>query len=844
MEAVTMPTHHSPEAVLEQLDWVTRLARQLCADATIAEDASQEVLLAAWRKPPPEGASLRKWLAGVLRKRLKHAQRSEWRRRVHEGHAARDANNRVPSSDELVERALLSRKVVDAVVGMREPYRGALLQRYVEDLTPQAIAARSGESVATVKARLRRGLAELRSQLDRQHGGDGHSWMLALLPLMPKVAVPGAATTGVLAVGSKSIALPVCAALIIALGVFLTVRAAIPSSSAEPLVAVSSEVLIEPKQKPPEDPELPSGNTERLVRETATVAEAVAPALAPEVSAQSVAARVLDLGGRPLAAVEVRFRGEQSSAGDAGSPVAVTDDRGEAHWTTEEATGFVFVKGAGLVTCIEGVLTQFEGGDFTVIVAGPARDLSGQVVTSSGIPLSEAKVAYVSADSLRTRFAVSLDHDRVRRKTASDSGGVFSFSGVPELPGSLTVELVGYEDAHLPVPEQGDPDLRVVLEPVKDRAVTVVGRVLDAAGDPVHDAFISLGHVSVRSTAGGRFQLDGSDNADALQVRALHSKHGAGSFEREPGEPWPDSVEIYLDQPPLSITGKVVDGQDRPFEGVRVTLHNPTEFGWIPLGEDGGSFIGTSVERVLAQKARGEAWLTDADGRFRVGGLLDRDYRLLAVDGDSLRACLSPLLPAGSEGVELVLPDPRTAAVVAGRVVDAHGVPLPEVSVRLQRNLSAADAQSESGVSLRGPHRTTDADGRFEFSKLETEGLVVAVFAGEEFPLWRRPLGDFAKPDQLEIKLVRQAEFFVELISNPDRAENFALLNTQGERIPLSQTLGMSMFSVEAGSIADGRSPVYRAREGRATLVLLREDSEIERVEVNLRAGDVNSLSL
>ncbi len=81
-----------------------------------------------------------------------------------------------------------------AVLALDEPYRSTLLLRFFDDLPPRDVAKRTGVPVETARARIRRGLEQLRARLDKAHGSDGNAWRLALIPLMAgkHVAAAGA----------------------------------------------------------------------------------------------------------------------------------------------------------------------------------------------------------------------------------------------------------------------------------------------------------------------------------------------------------------------------------------------------------------------------------------------------------------------------------------------------------------------------------------------------------------------------------------------------------------------------------------------------------------------------
>src|SRR5262249_40197952 len=74
-----------------------------------------------------------------------------------------------------------------------EPYRTALLLRFFDDLPPREVARRTGVPVETARARIRRGIEQLRGRLDAAHGGDGRAWKLALVPLIAPEAAAAAA---------------------------------------------------------------------------------------------------------------------------------------------------------------------------------------------------------------------------------------------------------------------------------------------------------------------------------------------------------------------------------------------------------------------------------------------------------------------------------------------------------------------------------------------------------------------------------------------------------------------------------------------------------------------------
>lgn len=190
-------TTFSAEALLSDAEWVRRVARGLVGDFGAAEDVAQEAWLVARKAESTAGVRAGgdrgPWLAGVVRHLAQKRRRGDQRRTRREELGAR--RELQPSTAELVERAEMQRHVVDAVLGLHEPYRSTVLLAYLEGLTSVEIARREGVSDGTVRWRLKRGLEILRADLERRRGRE---WLAscALLAglsstLTPSKLVPG-----------------------------------------------------------------------------------------------------------------------------------------------------------------------------------------------------------------------------------------------------------------------------------------------------------------------------------------------------------------------------------------------------------------------------------------------------------------------------------------------------------------------------------------------------------------------------------------------------------------------------------------------------------------------------
>jgi RNA polymerase sigma factor (sigma-70 family) len=162
--------------------WLRRLAMSLVRDDAEADDLVQETWVLALRHPPRAGQTVRPWLAEVLRNVMRARFRSAGRRARRED-ASVDKDAQVTSPEELLGAVESQRKLADEVIRLAEPYRTTLLMVFYDGLTPTEIATRERVPAGTVRWRLKEGLALLRAQLDRGHGGDRNAWKRALMPL-------------------------------------------------------------------------------------------------------------------------------------------------------------------------------------------------------------------------------------------------------------------------------------------------------------------------------------------------------------------------------------------------------------------------------------------------------------------------------------------------------------------------------------------------------------------------------------------------------------------------------------------------------------------------------------
>jgi len=181
----------NPEKLLAHSDFVRRLSRKLILDMHLAEDITQETMLAALKKPPTIQHSLQAWLSITLRNIVHTMRRKEGSKRRRETAVAIPEG--IPSTEEIVEQEETRRCVVQAVLSLDEPYRSPVLLRFYQGLSHPEIAERLNVPIETMRTRLKRGLAQLRKKLDVDFEGNRRKWCLILAPFagLKMTASPG-----------------------------------------------------------------------------------------------------------------------------------------------------------------------------------------------------------------------------------------------------------------------------------------------------------------------------------------------------------------------------------------------------------------------------------------------------------------------------------------------------------------------------------------------------------------------------------------------------------------------------------------------------------------------------
>ena len=135
-----------------------------------AREVTQDVFVSAWRAREqfdPGRGTLAAWLVGITKRRVIDHVRRERRhsdRRADENDSA-GASAAEPELDRIADRMA----VAHAMAELAERPRRVITLAYIEGLTHQEIAERTGLPLGTIKSDIRRGLVSLRQHLESSH---------------------------------------------------------------------------------------------------------------------------------------------------------------------------------------------------------------------------------------------------------------------------------------------------------------------------------------------------------------------------------------------------------------------------------------------------------------------------------------------------------------------------------------------------------------------------------------------------------------------------------------------------------------------------------------------------
>lgn len=685
--------------------WIRAIARRLVADPASADDVAQRAWMAALEQSGTERPVGRAWLRRVVGNLVRMDRRADERRRQRERAVARA--DRAPPVDELVAREAIRARLSRAVLELREPYRTAIIYRFFEDLPPRHIAERLGVTVVAVEGRIRRGLAMLRSRLDREHDGDRGSWRAALVPWAGGGVVATATSTpiavGALVMGSK-LKLALAALVIASFGVAI---ALLPGGDPATPPAASDD-------GPGRSVEAPeAAKTERAAPGAARVDD-----VSSDVAAGTSVPVSLPLTPSDGAIVGRLTRGDGSPI-EGGTVRALVDAAGEMEHEAiaavrTEADGRYALRPIAVECIVEASATgcftarrravPHTRQDFRLGAGGAVR---GRVAfVADGRPSIGARIGlyrYDPPDAVDRRTDVIFVQRVALAATRTDADGTFVLSDLS--PGRYHVRVVPRDGPLLvsaPVVEvlagrSVDCDIGL------SQGYVIEGRVLDhATKRPVAGVVVHMPANPFRratSDADGRYELRGVGMREYthLVVAARGWQRHSLTLPIRPENLGRRVTHDLFVARAATVRGRVVGPDGAPVAGARVGTS-----GVLMTDEDRLARAGILLNNDD---------VSGADGCFEVQARAGRrPVRIHASYPALAWGATEPIALAAGEVVEDVTIRLERGTVVRGRVVDDRGVPAAGARVTLL--VTRGTAPRIHAVS----RRTTSSrsDGRYE----------------------------------------------------------------------------------------------------------------------------------
>lgn len=435
-----------------------------------------------------------------------------------------------------------------------------------------------------------------------------------------------------------------------------------------------------------------------------------------------VAGRVVDPAGAPVPGAQVDVDAPEAASsrfmgglvGFEGPQPRLTDSEGRFAFPGAAPGTPLVVRAvaAGFIESTSETLTLGpQGKDDIEIRLLAGGTLEGSVRSADGRPVAGARVQWVPQQAGHSAPRIRID------PATTDADGRYVLSGLP--PGPATVQAthadhLDSERARADVTDGSATSLEFVLQP----GAAIVGRVLDADGEPAAGA-----QVSVTPT-------DGEAQKAGARWRAVQARSD-GTFRVGGLAVARHDVRVTVASAPVEVvTGVLPGGADLDVRLVRA-LHITGRLRLAGGGRITGVAAQVSVDGKIWESARLEADGTFAFERLREGTYLLKFGALPSsprgTPPANVRERVVEGVAAGTEGLEIVL---EPGLVISGAALDSERRPL--VAGWVTCRPIPADApdpppQPKGNVGIR---TTQVADGRFEVVGLDPGRYWVEIRSG------------------------------------------------------------------------------------------------------------------
>jgi protocatechuate 3,4-dioxygenase beta subunit len=519
--------------------------------------------------------------------------------------------------------------------------------------------------------------------------------------------------------------------------------------------------------------------------------------------------RVLDLQGQPVPGADLTTRDGEDA------PLSRSLADGSFEIATRSPYLVVVASSPSLAT-VRALAYRGEPIDDGIVVVAPVVPVSGTVVDERGLGLEGAEVSLRLDDAALASFPFPLDSTQAEPETKvkSGAGGAFSIPRSIAAPrAKLVADLAGFESAEAAAPLVPTTGVRIALKSSVPVVRFITGVVVRANGDPATKASVHLGDDKTGTDARGAFKLQVPewvrDTQPLVAIEAGSQAASVPDFGRglNASKEEPPPMRLVLGGAPLVIAGRIVDAQGKPQEDWVVGILHPTpvSVGRVPP---------ITAESLTAGGSR--KLETDKEGKFRIEGLLDREYELFAYDSKTLARIETGPIRAGTLDVELKLGPDAFAPKVTGYVVGRDGTPIAGAIVSLGQVI-ARDEGAQSWIS--GTSTTTDEKGGFEIVSVPRKFVHIDVGGDLVLP-GSFPLEGLDLEQPLRLEVDRRCHFRVEGLPASDSARWIGAYDADGKELQVMAFQSGGWSSTSRQMVTTDKTRVYAVSESAVELRL------------------------